>query len=298
MSTKRVLITGSSGFTGRHAVQLLSERGYSVYGLAHTSTGAANELVGNITDKQSLRECVQRIQPDYVLHLAALAFVGYGDLKEFYNVNVIGTLNLLEVLAELAVPPTKIVVASSANIYGAPDHIEILDEGVSPAPISHYAASKMAMEYLVRTWFDRLPIIITRPFNYTGQGQSSIYLVPKIVTHFKNKAAEIELGNIDVARDFSDVRDVVNAYAQLIESDVQADVFNVCSGKSYALRHIIDCMERIAGYQIEVKVNPAFVRANEIPRLVGDNGKLIRKVGYKPRYSLEETLESMFLSRE
>ena len=146
---------------------------------------------------------------------------------------------------------------------------------------------------MVRTWFDRLPIVITRPFNYTGVGQDAQFLIPKIVSHFKRRADNIELGNLDVSRDFSDVRDVADAYVALLESDSKSEVFNVCSGRAVALRAVLDMAARITGHALKVTVNPAFVRANEIPVLRGSHRKLSSAIAYAARYSLEDTVQWM-----
>jgi nucleoside-diphosphate-sugar epimerase len=209
---------------------------------------------------------------------------------------VVGTRNLLEALAELKARPRCVLLASSANVYGnAP--VELIDETVPPAPANDYAVSKLAMEYLARLWMDRLPIVITRPFNYTGVGQPPNFLLPKIVSHFQARAPVIELGNTDVARDFSDVRTVASVYRQLLEVAPAGDVFNVCSGVAYTLGDVLRMMAAIAGYAIEVRVNPAFVRANEVKRLLGSAGKLERAIGPLAGIPLEETLGWMYASR-
>jgi len=120
------------------------------------------------------------------------------------------------------------------------------------------------MEYMARLWMERLPITLVRPFNYTGVGQSENFLIPKIVAHFQQKAKTIELGNTDVARDFSDVRDVARAYAAIVAKVPVGQVVNVCSGVAYTLGDVLALMAEIAGYTIEVRVNPAFVRSNEV----------------------------------
>jgi nucleoside-diphosphate-sugar epimerase len=165
---------------------------------------------------------------------------------------------------------------------------------VLPAPANDYAVSKLAMEYMARLWMDRLPIIITRPFNYTGVGQASQFLLPKIVNHFKSGEKLIELGNIDVERDFSDVRMVAHAYRQLLELSPAGETFNVCSGVAYSMNDVLVMMSEIAGYEIEVRVNPAFVRANEVQRLQGDDSKLKAVVGNLTTISLKETLRWMY----
>lgn len=296
MNKKTALVTGASGFTGRHMIAALKERGYRVVGFGDSCPDADQSLPCDLTEPAAVREAVLQIRPDYVVHLAALSFVAHGDAEAFYRVNVLGTLNLLEALAAQESVPRKVLVASSANIYGTPG-IEVIDESVCPAPVNHYACSKLAMEHMVRTWFDRLPIVITRPFNYTGPGQDERFLIPKIVGHFKRGAHDIELGNLDVSRDFSDVADVVAAYVALLESDAHAVTVNVCSGRATSLREIIAKMNDIAGYEIEVRVNPAFVRANEIPRLLGDNAVLAGLVGLTPQIEIDTTLRRMFLDR-
>ncbi len=277
-----VLLTGAEGFTGRVMSAFLKSQGMSVF-----------SLQSDLTQKEALHEELAQYRPDWVIHLAALSFVGDTNLEAFYRVNVIGTLNLLETLDQLGHTPSRILIASSANIYGVPP-VPVVDEHVLPAPLNHYACSKLAMEYMVRPWFQRFSIVITRPFNYTGLGQDTRFLIPKIVDHFARGAKEIELGNIDVSRDFSDVRDVVKAYVKLLASPVSGDVVNICSGHVYSLREIIQMMTHIAGYTIDIRVNPAFVRANDIPVLGGDPSRLKEMTGFVPEISMEETLTQMY----
>jgi nucleoside-diphosphate-sugar epimerase len=199
----------------------------------------------------------------------------------------------LEALAGLEEKPRAVLLASSANIYGNAS-VELIDESVLPAPANDYAVSKLAMEYMARLWMDRLPIIITRPFNYTGVGQAPQFLLPKIVDHFKRGEKLIELGNIDVERDFSDVRTVARAYRQLLEWSPAGETFNVCSGVACSLNDVLAMMGEIAGYEIEVRVNPAFVRANEVQRLQGDASRLKAVVGNLATIPLKETLRWMY----
>ena len=150
------------------------------------------------------------------------------------------------------------------------------------------------MEHLVRTWCERLPIVIARPFNYTGVGQDDRFLVPKIVAHFKLRAATIELGNLEIERDFSDVRMVARAYRRLLETDCAGETFNICSAQPYSLRSIVETMEEIAGYRIAVRVNPAFVRASEVKSLIGSAEKLQARVGDLQAIPLRDTLLWMY----
>lgn len=289
---KKILITGSRGFTGIYIATELTNKGYDVVGMVESDPGK-NEIACDLTDKPALIEMIKQVKPDGVIHLAALSFVGHSDESAFYAVNTVGTTNLLEALLVSGLEFQKVVIASSANIYGNPVESNLTEESV-PFPVNHYAASKLAMEYMVKTYYSKLPVIMTRPFNYTGIGQDPKFLIPKIVSHYRNKKVDIELGNLDVARDFSDVRDVAAAYVSLLESDVESEIFNVSSGNVYQLKEIINLMNEIAGYEINVRVNPEFVRPNEIKTLCGNNSKLKSLVNYKSTYSMKDTLHDMY----
>jgi len=153
--------------------------------------------------------------------------------------------------------------------------------------------SKLAMEYMARLWMDKLPIVIARPFNYTGVGQTESFLLPKIVGHFRRGAEVIELGNLDVWRDFSDVRAVAQAYRRLLEVCPAGETVNVCSGKAHSLREVIAMAESVSGRSIQVQVNPAFVRASEVKTLCGDATKLRSVIGEWATPPLEDTLRWM-----
>jgi nucleoside-diphosphate-sugar epimerase len=288
------LITGINGFTGRYLAAELAAAGYRVFGAAHHGEEAGQDVhVVDLLDRQRLRDVVGAVRPNVVAHLAAISFVAHGDAEAIYQVNVVGTRNLLEALAALEDRPRSVLLASSANVYGNAT-VDVLDEAVPPAPANDYAVSKLAMEYVARLWLDRLPIVITRPFNYTGVGQSPNFLLPKIVSHFQARAPVIELGSTDVARDFSDVRMVVKVYRNLLELSPVGDVFNVCSGTTYTLSDVLRMMAGIAGYEIEVRVNTSFVRPNEVKRLLGSRRKLERAIGAVPAIPLEVTLRWMY----
>jgi GDP-6-deoxy-D-talose 4-dehydrogenase len=295
----RVLVTGGAGFTGQHLLPALLGHGYEISALARDDArGTVNhhslEWIGcDLTNASAVDAIVAQVRPEYVVHLAALAFVGHDEPEAFYRVNLFGTLNLLEALGKLSRPPAKVLIASSANVYGA-NAAEVVDETVCPRPVNHYACSKLVMEHMVRTWFHRLPVIVSRPFNYTGRGQPAHFVVPKIVEHFQVHANEIRLGNIDVSRDFSDVRDVVRAYVRLLECDAHSDTVNICSGHPTPLRDVLRTLETLTGHRVEVKVDPDLVRTNEVAWLAGNNSRLHRLTGFRPEIPLHETLEWMF----
>lgn len=282
----RILLTGASGFTGRHFQAHATQAGHEVV-----------PLHANLADPGSLQQGVQAAGPvDAVVHLAAISFVGHANDADFYAVNTVGSTHLLAALAGLpaADRPGKVLVASSANVYGNCPHSPIA-ETQPPAPVNHYAASKLAMEHMAMTFLDRLPIVISRPFNYTGAGQAKSFLIPKLVDHFARKAPTIELGNLHVEREFNDVRMVTDAYLRLLAKGVAGETYNVCSGKTYSLTDVLEMLTRITGHPIEVKVNPAFVRANEVHRLCGDPTKLLECVGERRDHNLEMYLSGLHL---
>lgn len=287
------LVTGISGFTGAYVRAELESRGYRVVGIAQHTTSWPDDHVIDLCDAPALTAFVHALVPAVVLHLGAITFVPHADAFEIYRVNLFGTLNLLEALATATEKPTGVLLASSANVYGNPT-VELVPESYPPAPVNHYATSKLAMEHMARTYSDRLPIVITRPFNYTGVGQSEKFLVPKIVAHFREQKPVIELGNVDIARDFSDVRDVAKVYAEIATSgDAIGRTINVGSGRSISLRSIVSALEALAGYEIEVRVNPAFVRANDIRTLAADTSRLDALLGPRERIPLDSTLAWM-----
>jgi len=287
----QVLITGLTGFTGRYIAMALQARGHTTIDAEAVSPGF------DLTVPESIATAFANGAPDAVIHLAGISFVGHGDPADFYRVNTIGTTNLLAAASRAAKPLAKLILASSANVYGDAKQSP-LTELVPATPVNHYACSKLAMEFLAQQWFGRLPIVITRPFNYTGRGQSINFLVPKIVDHFRRRAPEIELGNRDIARDFSDVRDVAAAYAALLDAPADNEIVNICSGQSYSLQWILDRCAAITGHSIRVTENPAFMRPDELKTLAGSPAKLDALTGNTPRRDFGDTLAWMLDSRE
>ena len=297
MVMSKVLITGVDGFTGRYLAKALADQGHEVVGIAHNEfptpiESASSCHICDLNDAQGLNDILLNVRPDKVAHLAAIASVSHGVVEDIYRTNVVGSRNLLEAIVA-AGSADAVLLASSANIYG--NRVSgAIDETVSPDPINDYAVSKLAMELVARLYQERLPIIIARPFNYTGVGQSTNFVIPKIIDHVRRGAKNIELGNLDVARDFSDVRDVVLTYVALLQnSDSIGQVFNICSGKAYSLRDVIKMIKEISGCNFEVTVNPAFVRQGEVEMLWGNSNKIKSIIGVKANYFLEDTLNWM-----
>jgi nucleoside-diphosphate-sugar epimerase len=299
MGTK-ALITGIQGFTGRYMAAELVQAGYDVFGLVHGDhsieiPGVKAVIVCDLNDKAMLERTIDSIKPEIVIHLAAIAFVAHGNADAIYQTNLLGTRNLLEALSQLTIKPNSVLLASSANVYGNTKG-GVLDEESLTNPANDYAVSKLAMEYLAKLYQRRLPIIIVRPFNYTGVYQSEDFLLPKIVSHVRRRVPVIELGNINVARDFSDVRVVVKYYRRLLEnSDAIGETFNVCSETAYTLHEVLFMAQSISGHMLDIQINPNFVRENEVPILVGSKAKLVSLVGEINMIKLNDTLCWMIL---
>ena len=288
---KKVLITGIDSFTGVHLSSYLENSGYDVYGTS-LSKSAEKKYKCDITNKEDILNILKIVKPDFFIHLSGISFAAHGNNEDFYKVNTIGTINILDAFIELNLNPEKIIIASSATIYGN-QGVEILDESMCPKPANHYGASKYAMECMAKNYFDKLNIIITRPFNYTGIGQAEHFLIPKIVKHFKEKKEVIELGNLNVSREFNDVTYVCEVYKALLECESNGEVVNICSNIGIKLLDVIDMMNKFAGYEIEVKVNPEFVRKDEIKSLTGSTDKLFEIIGYIEEKDFEDTLREM-----
>ena len=292
-SASRILVTGADGFTGRHLCALLRAQGNEVVELTERAAQSPHEIRAELTDPAQMRHAVASARPERVVHLAAIAFPGHADAGAIYRVNVVGTLNLLQALVDHGAGKRGVLLPSTATVY-ASDESAALTEDSPLAPASHYAVSKLAMEHMARLFAERLPVVIVRPFNYTGPGQREPYLVPKVVRHFAQRAPVIELGNIDSERDFLDVRTVVDAYARLLETDAAyGRTFNLCSGAGSSVRGLIERLEGITGHRIEVRVNPAFVRPNEPRRIVGSRARIEGAIGRLLEVPLTRTLEDM-----
>lgn len=289
----RALITGAEGFTGTHLAAALEAQGYEVFGTTlRPTTKKPNMASVDILDLQAVRGVVDSVKPEVVAHLAAIASVDHSDPRELYLTNLIGSRNVLEAVSLAGLAPKAVLLASSAQVYGS-NLGEISTESTNLKPLSDYAVSKLAMEFLAFGKYSALPVMVVRPFNYTGRGQSDKFIIGKLVNHFRDRAEEIELGNVDIERDFSDVRVVVWAYVQLLLNPQPGQIYNVSSGVATKLRDVIATLEELAGYKIKLAQVQQLTRAAEIPRLSGDSSKLWAHIGKPPEYSLKETLSWM-----
>lgn len=298
----KVLIIGIDSFTGKYLQEIFTQNQHQVFG----TTAFANKInsqntnifFADLHNNQTLTAAVNSANPDVVINLAAQSFVAADNISEFYQTNVAAVANLAKVLNDFNKNNNKNILfiqPSSANIYG--NASGKITEQTPPNPVNHYATSKFAMEMMLKQWQNELNICIVRPFNYTGVGQNISFVISKLVHNFQQKNAVIELGNLDVARDFTDVRDVARAYLGLAESNnqISGQVFNISSGKSISLQNIINSLMQKTNFEPKIVVNPLFVRENEIKDLYGNSDKLSKFIGENWRQitNFDETLTWM-----
>ncbi len=297
----KALITGISGFVGKYLAEHLLRNGFGVYGIDRKGADikGCSIKVCDILDKEKLAAVVESAKPDVIFHLAALSSVSksFETAKETKRVNVEGTRNLLDAVVEARISPV-ILVISSLQIYGKPDELPITEE--SPLrPASPYAESKAEQEILCREYFEKkkLRIIISRSFNHTGPGQSAEFVWPSFARQIAEieagKRKEMKVGNLDVERDFSDVRDIARAYLLAVQKCKAGEIYNICSGKAYNIRKMLDVMKSFSTAKIKVAVDSLRVRKEDVPVLYGDNSKFIKATGWRPEMPFEKTLKDI-----
>ncbi|MDA8291984.1 MAG: GDP-mannose 4,6-dehydratase [Actinomycetota bacterium] len=285
----RAYLTGASGFVGRWLREHLERSGDSV--------GALGEGV-DLRDATAVREAVRAAEPDVVYHLAALTHVGqsWDRPEETVEVNVLGTLHLLEAARGVQRPP-RVLLVSSAEVYGSGDGAA-LDEDASLAPVTPYAASKIAAEFLgVQEFLGRgLPVVRARPFNHVGPGQADSFAVSALarrVVAAERAGGEVRVGNLEARRDFTDVRDVVRAYRMLALSGEPGEVYNVCSGTAVRIGEILERLVGLARTTVTPVVDPSLVRPVDVPVLRGDATRLRERTGWVPAVGLDTTLSDV-----
>lgn len=297
----RVLVTGASGFTGHALCAALHQQGHEAYGLSRRPSHDQPwpMLAVDLREAAAVQTLFALVQPDAVVHLAARSFVDDADLSGFYEHNVVGTAHLLDAARDHGVQ--RVIVASSANVYGVPPSAAALSESAPLAPINHYGASKLAAESIARTYEDDFALTITRPFNYTGVGQAALFLVPKLVAHFAQGKDSIDLGNLDVSRDYTALADVIAAYIGLLAADlstVAGQTVNICSNHIYSLHELLALLTEISGHQLEVRSQAHFVRRHDIAVLRGNYRALQALIGWQPKQSIPDLLTQMLAAAQ
>jgi len=296
----KAFITGINGFVGKYLAKYLLENNFEVLGIDRNGAeikGCKVEVC-DVLDKEKLTAVVDRIKPDMIFHLAALSSVSksFDNPETTKKVSVEGTKNLFDAVISAGISP-KILVVSSLQVYGASDTLPITEE-TELKPTSPYAESKVEQEKLCTEYSEKgLKIIISRSFNHTGPGQSDEFAWPsfakQIVEIEKDEISEIKVGNLDVERDFTDVRDIVKAYLLALQKGKEGEIYNICSGKAHNIGKMLDVLKSYSNAEIEVVVDPSRVRKGDAPVLYGDNSKFVKATGWKPEISFEQTLKDV-----
>jgi GDP-4-dehydro-6-deoxy-D-mannose reductase len=311
------LVTGADGFVGQHLVAELLSRGEDVVGavlsqppqlttLAQAEAGRVRWDALELESAESVRQLARSHRPDRIFHLAGLSSAAdsLDDPVPPMRINVVGTLFLLDELGairrETGHDPA-ILIAGSAHVYGAAAaRFRPLTEDCPLEPLSPYGVSKAAQEML-GTQFHRsagLSIIVTRSFNHLGPGQRPVFVAAELasrIVELRESGGEgtVRAGNLEVRRDFSDVRDVVRAYVALTESGEAGRVYNVCSGRAYAVGQLVDILAELAGVQVEIETDPARLRPTDVPEMVGSYERLAGATGWAPEIPLERSLADL-----
>ena len=285
----RALVTGATGFVGPHLVDHLRASGDDVVGL--------DDGIIEVCDPQAVTTWIERHSPEVVYHLAGWADVGgsWAAPQEAFRVNAEGTLNVLQ--AALAAGCVRVLVVSSADVYGivAEDDLPIT-ENHPLRPVSPYAVSKVAADYLgLQAWLGRqLEVVRVRAFNHLGPGQSERFVAPAIASRIaaneRDGGDEIPVGNLAARRDVTDVRDVVRAYRLLVERGTAGEAYNVCSGVDVAISELAERLLAMAKHPMRLVVDPERHRPVDVPVLRGDRTKVEQATGWTPEIHLDTTL--------
>lgn len=294
---KKALITGSHGFVGPYLKKELEQNGYVVYGVDCQKIDENNYYCADITDKDQIKKVIEKIKPEYIFHLAGVSSSSLAEENPdlTYNVNVKGTENIFNIIKENK--KIKILVVNSSLVYGKPEHLPI-KENHSLNGTGVYAKSRIDQEKSVQDYKGKVNYIIARSFNHTGSMQPDTFVIPKIVKQIieikKGKREILELGNIDVKRDISDVHDVVRTYRMLLEQGEFGIICNVCRGEYIRLREVVHYVKDLAKLE-DVKINlDKEITTDEVFDIRGDNGYLKSLIDWKPKITYKKMLKDIY----
>ena len=300
----RILVTGIEGFAGGHLARHLADARHTIIGLhwADAQPGLPAELHrGDICDFDATRSLLESTRPDGIIHLAGISSVALSESHQMatYEVNALGTLKLLEAVRQLQLK-CRIVLISSADVYGRSNIGRPLNEDLPSLPLSPYALSKHMTAEAGRFYHRAfgLDVVIIRPFSHTGPGQTTTFVFPKVanaIAQTERGAREpvIEMGDLQIRRDYTDVRDVVRAYLLALERCTPGETYNVTSGKPLMIKEGVDYLCSLARVPVQVKSSAAKFRPHDIPLLTGDPSKFAAATGWNPEIPFTKTLSDL-----
>lgn len=306
---KKILITGAGGFVGSHLIKALKASGeVEIFAATYKATSDLTNLippdhilVGDLTDLAFAQKLVQTAAPDVVYHLAALSVVHSSAslATSVMNGNTNISYNVLESV-KLFAPKARFIAISSGNVYGAvQDTNHPLTEATPLRPLNPYAVSKVTQEMLALQYCLAygLDVVILRPFNHTGVGQTTDFVIPRLAQQFakieKGSTPVIEVGNLDSVRDFTDVSDMVQAYMLAADKCVSGEIYNIGSGQGHTIAEILKTLESLSKVKVEIKVKDSLVRLADVPVLVSESTKFISLTGWEPKVSLARTISDI-----
>lgn len=307
----KILITGAGGFVGPHLIrELQKDPNNEIFASVYSPTSDISSMVpddhiilGDLTDYKYAKQLIQDSSPDIVYHLAALSIVhnSVEQASRVLTANMSIQYNILEAVKNNA-PSARFVAICSANVYGLVKEEEVpISESQPLRPLNPYAVSKLSQEFLALEYHlaHSMDIVILRPFNHTGVGQTENFVIPALAKQFRDiklgkTEPKLNVGNTESIRDFTDVRDMVRAYVLAGEKCQSGEVYNIGSGKGSSVGQIISMLEEISGIKVETVTHPDRVRASDVPVLIADNTKFVAETGWSPQISFKETLESVY----
>lgn len=299
----KAFVTGINGFVGTHLNNYLIKKGYEVFGTVKPGSGdsSSDRRPVDILDFEGVKTFINDVEPDFVFHLAALTSPSesFKNPQETITNNIGGQVNILEALKDLKLLNTKILIVSSAEVYGAVDKKHLpTNEDAPLKPRSPYAVTKIAQDFLGLQYFlsHKIKCIRVRPFNHIGPHQAPFFSVPSFAKQIAEiekglKEPVLEVGNLDSRRDFTDVRDVVRAYELLMEKGEIGEVYNIGSGKSHKIEDILNQLLSMSNVNIIVKKDPDLMRPADIPELLCDHSRLHKATGWKSEIDINTSLK-------
>lgn len=308
-----ILVTGIDGFVGSHlAGALLQRSGDRIHGFIRGNT--PSPLIDHIRDRLTLIPCelddlegmrtaIAKINPDGIVHLAGQAFVptSFTSPLETFQTNILGTIHLLECVRQLKLA-CAVIVVSSGEVYGGVEASRLpIDESFPLMPQNPYAASKACADLLAQQYRNSfgLKVVVARPFNHLGPGQSEQFVgsaFAKQIAEIKlgKRPSQLSVGNLDALRDFTDVRDVVQAYIRILDVADRHAVYNICSGVPTAVRDILTTLRELSGIEFSIVADPERMRSADAAVITGSSLRLREATGWEPSIALRQTLGDLF----